>query len=329
MKIGTIGSGFIVDHFINAVSFVDGVEIGACYSRNQEKAEEFAKKHNVSKAYSSLEEMFKDDDLDFIYVASPNSMHYPQTKQALLAGKNVICEKPFTSNDTELKDLIKIAKEKHAFLFEAIIPIHLPNYKWLKENINLVGDLKMIQCNFSQYSSKYDAFKRGENPNVFNTDFSGGSLMDINLYNIHFTMGLFGIPNNVQYFANIIEGIDTSGTVMMDYGTFKSTCVGAKDSKSKNSVQIQGDKGYILIESESSRVLQVECNFNNEKTIINFQDNPNGMYYEVKDFKEIVDKNDYETCYKLLDYSNEVMEVITQARATAGIIFKADNVIKF
>ena len=329
MRIGTIGTGFIVSNFINASRSNENCEVVACYSRKLETGEAFAAKNGVNKVYTDLNEMLNDETIDTIYVASPNSVHYEQAKMALNAGKNVICEKPFTSTSAELKELIALAKEKQLYLFEAIIPIHLPNFKWLKTQLDRVGELKIVQCNFSQYSSKYDAFKAGKNPNVFNTNFSGGALMDINMYNIHFVMGLFGKPEEVHYFANKEEGIDTSGVVIMKYPNFVATCVGCKDSKSKNLSQIQGNKGYFLIEQESSRVVDVVSNFSSNfsglATTYSVQENSNGMHYELKDFLEIVENNDYEACWNLLDYSLDVLEVIEACRKDAGVVFAADN----
>lgn len=329
MKIGTIGSGFIVSNFINATRSNEGCEVVACYSRKKETGEAFAEKNGISKVYTDLDEMLNDDNINFIYVASPNSLHYPQTKKALLAGKNVICEKPFTSSAEELEELIQIAKEKGLYLFEAIIPIHLPNFKWLKTQLDRVGELKIVQCNFSQYSSKYDAFKAGKNPNVFNTEFSGGALMDINLYNIHFVMGLYGVPKAVHYYANLEEGIDTSGVAILEYDNFVATCTGCKDSKSKNLSQIQGNKGYFLIEQESSRVVDVISNFSSNfggtATTYSVQENSNGMHYEMKDFSEIYHANDYQACLGLLDYSLDVMRVIEALRKDAGVVFAADK----
>lgn len=325
MKIGTIGTGFIVDTFLNATRTNENCDVIACYSRNLEKGEAFAAKHGIAKVYTDMDEMFKDPDIDFIYVASPNSLHYPQSKRALLAGKNVICEKPFTSNIKELEDLTEIAKEKNLFIFEAIIPIHLPNFKWLQNNIDKVGDIKLVQCNFSQYSSRYDAFKRGETPNVFTPEFSGGALMDINIYNIHFVMRLFGNPKSVHYYANVERGIDTSGVLIMQYDHFVATCTGCKDSKSKNLSQIQGDKGYFLIDQESSRCMQVETNVGQLQLHTGLQEIGVGMHYELYDFLDIVARNDYQACLDLLEYSKSVMRVLDAARASSNIVFTADQ----
>lgn len=117
--------------------------------------------------------------------------------------KHVICEKPFTSNVNELDELIALAKQQNCLLFEAITNQYLPTFKEIKEKISEIGKISIISSNYSQYSSRYNAFKRGEILPAFDVNKSGGALMDLNVYNIHFVVGLFGAPNKVEYFANI------------------------------------------------------------------------------------------------------------------------------
>lgn len=191
MKMGTIGTGMITE-WLNTAFQDNGLECTAVYSRKEETGRRLADKYNMPKVYTDLDAMLHDEELDCIYIASPNSLHYPQAMRALEAGKNVILEKPFVSTIEECRTLIDTAKKHHRFLFEAITVPYNPNYQKIKERIGDLGSLKMVQCNFSQYSSKYDKFKNNENPNVFNPQFSGGALMDINIYNAHFIIGLFG-----------------------------------------------------------------------------------------------------------------------------------------
>lgn len=327
MKIATIGTSFITEWFLKAVNEIEDCTCVGIYSRKADTGRAFADKTHVQKVYTDLDEMLHSDEIDFIYVASPNSLHYQYSLQALEAGKNVICEKPFTSTVEELKHLIEVAKAKHLFLFEAITTIHVPNYLAMKEKINLLGDIKIVQCNYSQYSSRYDQFMAGEKPNIFMPEFSGGALMDINIYNTHFIMGLFGKPKDVQYFPNLAEnGIDTSGILVFDYGSFKATAVGAKDTKSKNCAQIQGDKGYIYVEGQPSRCHRVEVHLNNtsDVEVIELHDRDVTLYYELIAFNDIVKNADYECCYKKLEYSLSVIEVVHEARKKAGIVFAAD-----
>ncbi len=327
MKLGTIGSGFIVDRFLEAVNQIDEVECVAVYSRTQEKAEEFASKWKVSKAYSDLDAMLQDEEIDTIYVASPNSLHYAQSLKALLAKKNVICEKPFTTNVKQLDHLIETAKTNHVMLWEAITNIYTPNLNIVKDALSEVGKIRMITCNFSQFSSKYPAYISGKNPNVFNPEFSGGSIMDINLYNIHLTMYLFGKPLSYKYYPNIAEnGIDTSGTMIMQYNGFIATLIGAKDSASNNYACIQGDEGTIVIDGASTGVCQdvTLTKIKQESETIGIHQNQH-MTYELRAFEKMLTTQDFETCHELLDYSKEVLTVIETARKEAGIYFKDDQ----
>jgi scyllo-inositol 2-dehydrogenase (NADP+) len=192
MRVGVIGTGNIVEKFLSAINDIEGAHGEAVYSRREETGKLLANKLNIEKVYTDLDTMLEDEAIDFIYVASPNSLHYEHSLKALQRGKNVICEKPFTSTVEEVESLIKLAKEEKLMLFEAITTIYLPNYKLIKENIERLGQIRMVQCNLSQYSSKYNQLLASETPNIFNPKFSGGALQDINIYNLHFVMNMFG-----------------------------------------------------------------------------------------------------------------------------------------
>lgn len=324
MKIATIGTSFITEWFLSAAAKIDNAEPIAVYSRNEQKGKDLASQFGIQKVYTDLDAMLKDDEIECVYVASPNSLHYQHVSAALKAGKHVICEKPFTSTTKELKELSELAKSKHLFLFEAIVTIHMPNYISLKEKLPELGDIKMVQCNFSQYSSRYDKFMAGESVNVFDPKFSGGALMDINIYNLHFVMNLFGKPNDVHYYPNMTRGIDTSGVLVLNYEGFHAVCVGCKDTKSHNISQIQGEKGYITLNSETSRCANYSLTTNDGTVLPAIKQEDIALYYEIKDFMKIMEEQDYAACEALLEYSNEVMEVLEQARKKAGIRFPAD-----
>lgn len=325
MRIATIGTGFIVEAFLSGVAQIEDAEAVAVYSRKEETGKTLADKFAISKVYTNMEEMLKDDAIDCIYVASPNSLHYTYSKQALQAGKHVICEKPFTSTVAELDELIQLAKTNNLLLFEAIVTLHMPNYQKIKEVLPELGTIRMIQCNFSQYSSRYDKFLAGETPNVFNPAFSGGAFSDINIYNLHFVMGLFGEPNAAVYYPNIQRDIDTSGVLLLTYDTFSAVCVGCKDTRSENIAQIQGEKGYVTLHSETSRCASFTLTLGKETTNPSMEQNPNALFYETKDFVRMFQEHDTAQCYSLLDYSRSVMQVYEDARKKAGIHFPADD----
>ncbi|SHT59991.1 putative oxidoreductase [Mycobacteroides abscessus subsp. abscessus] len=325
MRIATIGTGRIVDMFLSALNDSENVSCVAMYSRKESTARLLAEKYMISKIYTEYDAMLKDPEIDFIYIASPNSLHYEHAFKALQAHKHVICEKPFTSNAAELENLIMVAKENQLFLFEAITTIHMPNYKLVKEHISKLGTIKFIQCNYSQYSSRYNQLLKGEIPNIFNPAFSGGALMDINIYNLHFVQNLFGPPSSVSYKANKHEnGIDTSGILVLEYGSFIGQCVGCKDTKSMNFVLIQGEKGYIHVEHGANGCRKIKIYTDDFEKELNTQSNPNRIYYELLVFNEIFKDKDFKQCYNLLDYSHSVMKVLDAARKDAVIVFEAD-----
>lgn len=321
MNIGAIGTSFIMDTILENMKKVPGIHCQAIYSRNREKGQVLADKFSISKVYTSLEEMCQDSELDWIYVASPNSLHYTHAKTALEYGKHVLCEKPFTPSAKEAAELIALAKEKHLFLWEAIITLFHPNYKRIEESLPLIGKLKMVLCTFCQYSSRYEALLSGQTPNVFNPEFAGGALMDLNLYNIYFTLGLFGKPEHLQYFPTLYEnGIDTNGILVLQYPDFLCQCTGAKDAAAENSVQILGDKGYIRVTPGSSNCRRVEIVRRGEADII-YEVDEAPWYYEMDELYRLVQNNDYDECYRRLDIALSVVEVLENSRKSAGLNF--------
>ncbi|MBS4216265.1 Gfo/Idh/MocA family protein [Neobacillus rhizophilus] len=326
MNIATIGTGSIVDTFLSALNNIKDAQCVAMYSRKQETAQPLAEKYQIPAIYTDIEKMYQDPGIDFIYLASPNSLHYEQATQALQHGKHVICEKPFTSTVAELESLKVLAKQKNLMLFEAITTIHLPNYQLIKENLPSLGQIRMIQGNYSQYSSRYDALLAGETPNVFNPKFSGGALVDINIYNLHFVMNLFGTPESIRYTANKhANGIDTSGVLVMKYPDFIAECVGSKDTQGLNFVLIQGEKGYIHVEHGANGCQNVILQTDGTAVTLNNQTTTNKLYYELLAFKETYKNQDFDRCYELLDYSYSVMKMLVAARKDAGIVFPADQ----
>ena len=138
-------------------------------------------------------------------------------------------------------------------LLEAITTIDHPNYRMAKIISEKIGDIKTVSCTFCQYSSRYDAFMNGQTPPVFDPAYCGGALMDLNIYNIYFVVGLFGDPKAVHYYPNRhANGIDTSGILILEYPDFVCQCTAAKDCSAHNSAQIIGTEGSILIEPGSS-----------------------------------------------------------------------------
>ena len=325
IRLGTIGSGPIVHSILDNVAVTNGIRLAAVYSRTEEKGKQLAAEYGADKVYTDLDEFLEDEEVNVVYVGSPNLLHYEQTKKALLAGKNVVCEKPFCTKAEQARELAALAKEKHLLLVDAVPTAFLPNFEVVKRELPKVGKVKLVLGNFSQYSSRYDQVLGGGKPNVFNPEYGGGCLMDINFYNVYLNIALFGKPQEAIYFPNIYEGLaDTSGILIMKYDGFVSESAGAKDTWGVNSFQIEGEKGYIYVKSGSNRMAGVQVVTKDSEENFNEQEKPNPWYYEVGKLTSLLLNEDYETIYQGLDVMVDVMEVLELARKKAGILFPND-----
>ncbi len=321
MNLCAIGTSFITRNMLQEFARSDVLHCTAIYSRKEETGKAMADEFGIQKVYTSLEEMLADPTIDMVYVASPNSVHYTQAKAALLAGKHVLCEKPFAPTVAEADELIALAKEKGLLLFEAITTAHHPHYAFVKENLSKLGKLKLVSATFCQFSSRYPALLAGNPSPVLNHAFAGGALMDINLYNIHFVVGLFGAPKSVRYFPNCHEtGVDTSGLLVLEYDDFVCQCTGAKDSAARNGVQIIGEDGYMEVTPIASNCQNVELHVRGQESVSSHMPE-NAWYYEVQDIGRIVAAEDYDYCYKALDTTRNVVDVLEKARKYAGFSF--------
>ena len=320
MKVLTIGTSLITEKFISALKQVDETQLVAVYSRSQEKAEAFAQKMGAAYAFNDLSEALRSDLFDTVYVASPNTIHFEQVKLALLANKHVLCEKPFTSIKKQLEELIELAKQRQLMLMEAITTIHMPNFKIIQEKIADLGDIKLINANYSQFSSRYEKYKNGIVTNIFDPEFDGGALRDINVYNIHFTTYLFGRPKNVIYYPNQgFNKVDTSGVLILEYDQFKAVLIGAKDSSSQSFGLIQGEKQTIKVHGSSLGQVEkvallgpiTDANASRETDISIAQEMH--MTYEIEVFKDLIKTQDFELRNHYLNHSLLVLEVLEKA----------------
>ncbi|MCO4628160.1 NAD-dependent oxidoreductase [Streptococcus infantarius subsp. infantarius] len=316
MKLAILGTGKIVEEVLPVLKEINGIELSAILStpRSIEKAEKLAELYAISQASSDYDSILANPDVDTVYVALPNHLHYDYAKKALLAGKHVICEKPFTLTLAEFEDLAKIAEQKNRILLEAITNQYLGNFASIKANLAKLGDIKIVECNYSQYSSRYDAFKRGEIAPAFDPAKGGGALRDLNIYNIHLVVGLFGKPERVQYLANMERGVDTSGILIMDYGNFKAACIGAKDYSADIKSTIQGNKGSIAVLGPTNSMPELSLSLNGQSlTMINENSLNHRMHDEFVAFQAIIEHEDMTATKLALDHSHLVMEVLDQA----------------
>ena len=326
MKLGILGTGMIVKDVLTMYHEL-GVEKTYLFSTKKSKSQalELMKKYHLDKVYTDYDELLQ-SDVDTIYCALPNHLHYEFSKKALENDKNVIIEKPITANSKELEDLIETANKKNLMIFEAMNLHYIPAFLSLKEDLKKLGDIKIVSFNYSQYSSRYNAFKEGTILPAFDFHKAGGALMDLNIYNIHLMVALFGKPLKVNYMANIEKNIDTSGIITLDYGNFKAVLIGAKDCKAPIATSIQGDQGCISIQTPANVLRSFKILHNDQREEeFDLQGDTHRMVYEFNEFVKMIEDKDFDRANEMMEKSLIAMDIATKARIDAGVHFKADE----
>lgn len=325
INVAVLGTGKIIPEAVGAMQASKKFRVANIWARehSRDKAAALAEKFGVEKFTTNLDDIADDPAIDFVYVGLVNVVHHEYAKKFLDAGKNVIVEKPFTVTAAQTQDLIDTARSKKLYLFEAITTLHLPNFFAIRDALKQIGDVKIVQCNFSQYSSRYDAYKEKSVAPAFNPKLYGGALTDINIYNLNFVVGLFGLPKKISYAANIgWNGVDTSGVVSLEYENFLAQCVAAKDSASPSFLSIQGDGGYILVHGTPNELNSFDLAIRGQdvqKFSLNKFDHR--MIHEFVEFAEIFERGDFAAVERGLETSLNVMTVVEQAAKSAGIIY--------
>ena len=252
MKYATIGTSWIAEKYVSAAKTVPGIELAAVYSRRQETAEAFAAKTGAAKTCTDLAALAADTAIDSVYIASPNRLHYEQSKMMLEAGKNVVCEKPAATTADEMRELYALAEGNGLIYTEAIMSIHTAAFPVVREALARLGTIRTARLDFCQLSSKYPLYLAGRNPNIFNPAMHAGCLMDIGVYNLYLAAALFGQPDKIISAAEFLEnGADAAGTAIFRYPGLSVSMCWSKVGQQYAPSEIIGDKGTLQIGSVS------------------------------------------------------------------------------
>lgn len=326
IRLAIVGTGHITAEVIPYVEQWGYALTALCSTpRSREKMESLCREYQIPQGFSSYAALLESGCCDAVYLGVPNHLHYDMVRQALEAGLHVIVEKPITSNIREAERLWTLAQAKGLFLFEAITTLYLPNYMQVRLWLPRLGQIKGASCQFSQYSSRYDSFRVGVTHPVFDPAKSGGALMDLNLYNLHYLMGLFGPPLEARYLPNLERGIDTSGLAVLRYEGFSATAFAAKDSTAPLSIVIQGTEGYLIQDSSPNFCLGTELHLRDGTVERVLHPVGHRMGPEFGTFARAMEEGNHPFCAEMMERTLAVCRVMTQMRLAAGLRFPADD----
>jgi scyllo-inositol 2-dehydrogenase (NADP+) len=317
---GILGTGWIARKFADGLKHVPNATLYAISSRSKATADSFAREYNIPVSYGSYEAMAQDANIDVVYVATPHNLHCENTLMCLENGRNVLCEKPFAVNGKEVRMMLEKARQKDAFLMEAMWSKFLPHIIKTKELIaqGVIGEVKFMKCDFG-INTPFDASHRH-----FNRELIGGSLLDIGIYPVFLSTYLFGQPDSFKAVAGI-------GQTEVDYNcsmTFKypneliSVLYSSVVAKTDVVAEIYGTKGKIIMDEWwFTPVNAYIVDISGRKQKIDVEAEGNGYNYEAIEVGKCLRAGKKQSDIMSWQDSTELIDLLDAIRKECGIVY--------
>ncbi len=321
MKLGILSAGNIAGIMAGTVRGMkkSGVELYAVGARSAERAQEFAQKYGVQKAYGSYEELAADPEVDLIYIGTPHSHHYECAKLCLEHGKPVLIEKSFTANAEQARELVRLAEEKGLFLTEAIWTRYMPSRAMINELISsgTIGNVTSLSANL--------CYPNGHLERMKNPELAGGALLDLGVYPLNFAAMVFGSDVRSIH-ASVVKtetGVDAQDSIMLEYADGRCAFIYASmQALSDRRGMINGTEGYIEVENiNNPEVIRV---YNAGRKLIRTLKVPKqitGYEYEVLACRDALDAGRTECPEMPHAETIRIMEMMDEIRSQNNIRF--------
>lgn len=305
-----LGCGNIANDFAREMNKMGG-RVYSVANRTQEKAIAFAEKYNIEKVYESIDDLFVDENVNIVYIATPHNKHIEYIIKALENGKHVLCEKAITLNSDELSRAVTLANEKNLILAEAMTIYNMPLYTEIEKIINsgVLGEFRLAQVNFGSFK-EYDMTNR-----FFNMDLAGGALLDIGVYALSLVR-MFMETENAEIHSQVKfaqTGADEQSSIIIKNEKEQMASVTLSlHAKQPKRATICYDNAYIEIFEypRADRAVITYTNDNHTEEIVagKLED---AMCYEIENMEKSVAKGKNTM---RLDYTIDVMNVMTNLR---------------
>lgn len=318
IKWGIIGLGNIANQFATDLLRVNDAELNAVASRNSYEAVEFAVRYNCRKSYGSYEELFKDAEVDIVYIATPHDSHAELSIKALEHGKHVLCEKPMSLSYKDSVRMIEASRKHKKFFMEAFWTRFIPSVKEVLEKVNqgIIGDVKCVKADFAFYANE----KQGGR--LFNKNQGGGALFDIGVYPLFLSYIMLGIPKEIIaksiYNAN---GIDLQTSMILQYEKAQSILQASIVSESDMKATISGTKGHIQLNSPWFAADGYSVVTEEKKTNFSLPNVGKGYTYEATECHKCIRNNQIESQLWSHQNSLDLSKIVEEIKNQIGLEF--------
>ena len=287
IRMGIIGRNFVVDWMLAAMQQVPQLRPTAIYSRREETGRTFAEKYGLAAVYTDLETFAASDSYDAAYIASPNLCHFDQAMCLLKNGKHVLLEKPGVLSARQTQQLIDTAKAHHVVYLEAMRLVFDDALPVIQAALPEIGTLRRVTMEFTQYSSRYDRVRAGEQGiNAFDPALCNAAILDMGCYPIHAIVSLFGAPAHVSAEAyHLSNGFEAGGIALLRYDGFVCEAIWSKVCKQAAPTTFMGEDGSILLD-DINHIRRIWLVRRNGETVeLPYEEKlPNNMMYELREF---------------------------------------------
>lgn len=289
IRIGIVGTSTISERFAEAVGVVDGVEVSRVASRDAERARAFAAKVGAAGIAVGLDELLAADDVDAVYLASPNSAHVAQAQTALDAGIPVLVEKPATLTAPQWEELVGRATARGVVLLEAMRSAYDPGLAAVADLLPRLGTVRRVSLRYEKRSARYDHVLAGEQTNIFDPALGGSALRDLGVYPLHALVRLFGAPRSIDGVrVGIASGTDGLGSAIAAYDGFVADVAWSKITDSALPSEIQGEDASLSIDAIDAPRRLVLTPRSGPAEVIEVDAPANPMVGEVERFRDAV-----------------------------------------
>lgn len=320
-KWACIGCGHIANEMAQAMA-EKGRHFYGVFSRNADKAKAFTERYGIEKLYRSADELFSDDSIDIVYIATPHNRHIEYILKAAESGKHILCEKAITLNSDELARAVCECEKNSVILAEAMTVYHMPVFKKACEYIKSgsLGKLKMIEVNLGSHKD-YDMTNR-----FFNPDLAGGAMLDIGVYALSFVRFFFSrTADSIKSTVKLAPtGVDEQAVILLENPNGEMAGVTLSlTAKLPRTAVVSFENGYIEFENYNRSARAVITLLDSEKQIVLESDKCiSPLTYEIEDMESAVSG---EENLMRLDFTKDVMEIMTKLRKEWGVVYKEEK----
>lgn len=317
MNWGILSTGVIAKNFAETARQMPDVTIYAVASRSRENADAFADQYGIPVRYGSAEEMAADPNVDIVYIGTPHHAHEEGMKLMLSHGKHVLCEKSFTTDAAQAKEIFALAREKGVFVMEAFWTKLCPVYREVERVIasGEIGDVRVVTAQYG-YTTAREKRK-------FDPDQAGGTLLDIGVYAIGFACMMLGYEFD-QIQSNLVMnsvGTDAIDAIILRKGDAVAQLTAAIGVNMPLVGGVYGTKGHIDIPDFKNPQRVTVCPDGKEPYTIERPFEINGFEYEIREAMVCAAAGKTASGMITPEQSVAVMEIMDQVRRQNALVF--------